>query len=175
MDSSLPPLTKPEQIDRKHKVVGFTCGRDSLDDWLQNYALKSNAAGDSRVFVICNTSGEVAGYYSVSAGSVNRKEATRKIGTNAPNPVPMALIGRLAVHKDMQKQGIGAALMRDAVLRVAQAAEIMGIKGIMVHALDADAARFYAERGFHPSKIDDHHLMISMSEVIAELSSPPKG
>lgn len=86
----------------------------------------------------------------------------------------MALIGRLAVHKDMQKQGIGSALMRDAILRVAQAAEFMGIKGIMVHALDAAAAKFYAERGFRPSKVDDHHLMISMLEVVAELSSPPK-
>jgi len=86
----------------------------------------------------------------------------------------MALIGRLAVHKDMHKQGIGSALMRDAILRVAQAAELLGIKGIMVHAIDADAARFYAERGFRPSKIDERHLMISMLEVIAELSSPPK-
>lgn len=86
----------------------------------------------------------------------------------------MALIGRLAVHKDMQQQGIGSTLMRDAVLRVAQAAEFMGIKGIMVHALDDDAARFYTQCGFHPSKIDAHHLMISMSEVTAELSAPPK-
>ncbi|MCJ7590522.1 MAG: GNAT family N-acetyltransferase, partial [Woeseiaceae bacterium] len=123
---------------------------------------------------IRNTFGEVAGYYSVSAGSVSRKEATRKIGANAPDPVPMALLGRLAVHKDMHKQGIGSALMRDAILRVAQAAELLGIKGIMVHAIDADAARFYAERGFRPSKIDERHLMISMLEVIAELSSPPK-
>lgn len=109
-----------------------------------------------------------------SAGSVNRKEATRKIGANAPDPVPMALIGRLAVHKDMQQQGIGSTLMRDAVLRVAQAAEFMGIKGIMAHALDDDAARFYTQCGFHPSKIDAHHLIISMSEVTAELSAPPK-
>lgn len=140
---------------------------------MQNYALESNAAGDSKVFVVRNTSGEVAGYYSISAGSVSRKEATRKIGRNAPDPVPMALIGRLAVHKDMQQQGIGSALMRDAILRVAQASEFLGIKGIMVHALDDDAAKFYTERGFRPSKVDDQHLMISMSELTAELSSPP--
>lgn len=141
---------------------------------MKNRAAKSNAAGDSKVFVICGADGVVAGYYSISAGSVTREEATRKIGNNAPDPVPMALIGRLAVHRDRQQQGIGSALLRDAILRIAQAAEYLGINGIMVNALDDDSARFYAKRGFRPSKIDEHHLMISMSEVTAELSSPPK-
>lgn len=116
----------------------------------------------------------MAGYYAISAGSVCRQEATRKIGRNAPDPVPMALIGRLAVRQGMQRQGVGSALLRDAILRIAQAAEHMGIKGIMVHALDDDSAEFYAKSGFRPSKVDDHHLMISMSEVTAELSAPPK-
>jgi len=84
----------------------------------------------------------------------------------------MALIGRLAVSNEMQKQGIGSALLRDAILRIAQAAEHMGIKGIMVHALDDDSTKFYAARGFRPSKVDAQHLMISMSEVAVELSSP---
>jgi GNAT superfamily N-acetyltransferase len=86
----------------------------------------------------------------------------------------MALIGRLALHKDMQQQGIGSALLRDAILRIAQAAEHMGIKGIMVHALDDDSVNFYVRRGFRPSKVDDRHLMISMLEISAELSSPPQ-
>lgn len=116
----------------------------------------------------------MAGYYAISAGSVCRKEATRKIGINAPDPVPMALIGRLAVQQGMQQQGIGSALLRDAILRIAQATEHIGIKGIMVHALDDDSAEFYAQRGFRPSKVDDHHLMISMSDVAAELSISPK-
>ena len=116
----------------------------------------------------------MAGYYAISAGSVCRKESTRKIGRNAPDPVPMALIGRLAVHHGMQQQGIGSALLRDAILRIAQAAEHMGIKGIMVHALDDGSAKFYAQRGFRPSKVDGHHLMISMSELTAELSAPPE-
>lgn len=86
----------------------------------------------------------------------------------------MALIGRLAVHQGMQQRGIGSALLRDAILRIAQAAEHLGIKGVMVHALDDDSAEFYAKRGFRPSKVDAHQLMISMSEVTAELSSPPE-
>ena len=173
-DFSQLPLTKPEEISRKHEIAAFTCERDSLDDWLKNQALKSNSAGDSKVFVILEEGGEVIGYYAISAGSVSRKEATRKIGANAPDPVPMALIGRLAIHKNHQRQNIGSALLRDAILRIAQAAEHMGIKGIMVHALDDDSAKFYAERGFQPSKVDGHHLMISISEVTAELLSPPK-
>lgn len=168
------PLTQPEEISGARNVAEFACGRDSLDDWLKYKAAKSNATGDSKVFVICDDRGRVAGYYSISAGSVSRKEATRKIGRNAPDPVPMALIGRLAVHQDRQCQGIGSALLRDAILRIAQAAEYLGIKGIMVHALDDDSAKFYAKCGFRQSKVDEYHLMISMSEVTAELSSPPK-
>ena len=141
---------------------------------MNNQALKSNTTGDSKVFVICNDDGQVAGYYAISAGSVRRQEATRKIKRNAPDPVPMALIGRLAVHQGMQQQGVGSALLRDAILRIAQAGEHMGIKGIMVHALDDDSAKFYAKRGFRPSKVDNRHLMISMAELTAELSSPPE-
>ena len=113
----------------------------------------------------------MASYYAISAGSVCRKDATRKIGRKAPDPVPMALIGRLAIHQGMKQQGVGSALLRDTVLRIAQAAEHMGIKGIMVHALDDDSAEFYVQRGFRPSKFDDYHLMISMPEVTAELSA----
>lgn len=173
MGLRLPPPTKPEEINRNHNVAGFTCGRDSLDDWLKNRALKSSAAGDSKVLVICNEGGEVVGYYAICASSVSRKEATSKLKRNAPDPIPMGLIARLAVRDDMQKQGIGPALLRDAILRISQAAEKIGVKGILVHALDDDAASFYAHSGFRPSTIDEHHLMISLAEIIAELSSPP--
>jgi len=140
---------------------------------LKNRALKSNAAGDTKVFVICNEGGEVIGYYAICAGAVSHKEATRRLKRNAPDPIPIALIARLAVREDMQKQGIGPALLRDATLRISQAAEKIGVKGILVHALDDEAASFYTYFGFRPSSIDKHHLMISMTEIIAELSSPP--
>lgn len=166
-------LSRPEELNRDHNVTGFRCGRESLDDWLKNRALKSNAAGDSRVFVTCNHSDEVVGYYAVSAGSVRRRDAVGKIKRNAPDPIPMALIGRLAVRFDYQGEGIGPALLRDAVLRVSQASESIGIKGILVHALDEEAAKFYVRMGFRPSMASEFHLMISLRDVGAELERGP--
>lgn len=170
-----PPLTKPEELTRDHNIAGFSCGRESLDDWLKNRAVKSNAAGDSKVFVINNDAGEVVGYYAISAASVTHKEAISKLRRNAPDPIPMALIGRLAVREDMQGHDIGPALLRDAILRIVQASNHMGIKGVLVQALDEDAANFYSHQGFHPSPIDDNHLMISLKEITAELSAPSGG
>ena len=172
-DSRSDRLTKPEELNRDHDVSAFCCGRESLDDWLKNRALKSNMAGDSRVFVICNRSGEVVGYYAVSAGSVRRHDAVGKIKRNAPDPIPMALIGRLAVRVDLQGHGVGPALLRDAVLRISQASEHIGVKGVLVHALDEEAARFYARMGFRPSTASDRHLVISLKDIAAELGRGP--
>lgn len=115
----------------------------------------------------------MVGYYAICAASVSHKDATGKLKRNAPDPIPMALIARLAVREDMQKQGIGSALLRDAILRISQAAQEIGIKGILVHALDDDAASFYTHLGFRPSTIDEHQLMVSLAEIIEGLSSPP--
>lgn len=168
-DSKRGRLSKPEALNRGHDVSGFDCGRESLDDWLKNRALKSNAAGDSRVFVICDDAPEVVGYYAISAGSVGRDNAVGKIRRNAPDPIPMALIGRLAVRNDLQGHGIGPALLRDAVLRISQASQHIGVKGILVHALDGEAANFYAHMGFRPSLASDFHLMISLQDIVVEL------
>lgn len=166
-------LTKPEEINRDHKVEDFSCTKESLDDWLKRRALKSHLAKDSRVFVVCNEANEVVGYYAICAASVARDEAISKLSRNAPDPIPMALIARLAIRDDMQGQGIGPSLLRDAILRVSQASEHIGIKGILVHALDDDAASFYLHEGFHPSSIDDKVLMVQLAEVATELSNPP--
>lgn len=162
-------LTKPEKISRDHDISAFDCGRDSLDDWLKHRALKSSIAGDSRVYVICDDSGEVVGYYAVSAGSVCRDDAVGKLKRNAPDPIPMALIGRLAVREDLHGLGIGPALLRDAILRISQASEQIGVKGILVHALDEEAAKFYTRMGFHPSPASDYHLMVSLQDIAVEL------
>jgi predicted N-acetyltransferase YhbS len=162
-------LSRPEELNRDHDVSGFDCERESLDDWLKNRALKSNAVGDSRVFVICDDAMEVVGYYAISAGSVGRDDAVGKIKRNSPDPIPMALIGRLAVRNDLQGHGIGPALLRDAILRISQASQHIGVKGVLVHALDEEAAKFYAHMGFRPSPASDFHLMISLKDIIAEL------
>ena len=172
-DSEKPRLGKPEEIQRHHDVSGFSCGRESLADWLKDRAFKSNAAGDSRVFVICDHSGEVVGYYAISAGSIRRDVAVGKIKRNAPDPIPMALIGRLAVGVDCQGHGAGPALLRDAVLRISQASEHIGVKGVLVHALDDEAANFSKRMGFRPSAASDYHLMVSLQDIVVELDRGP--
>ncbi|MGY8796210.1 MAG: GNAT family N-acetyltransferase, partial [Woeseiales bacterium] len=101
----------------------------------------------------------MVGYYAISAASVTHEEAISKVKRNAPDPISMGLIGRLAVRADMQGHRIGPALLRDAILRIAQASDHIGIKGVLVHALDEDAANFYAHHGFSSSPANDNHLM----------------
>jgi len=166
-------LTKPEKLNSGHLVADFTCGKDALDDWLKRRALKSHLAQDSRVYVVCNDAGKVVGYYAICGSVVARKEAISKIRRNAPDPVPMVLIGRLAVCQDMHNMGIGSALIRDAIFRTINASEHIGVKGILLHAMDDEAASFYAHIGFQPSPVDDKIMMIRLKDIAAELSNGP--
>ena len=177
MRPKLPPtsrLSKPHEITRDHHVAGFSCGKPELDDWLERRALKNHAAGDTRVFVITNEASEVVAYVAISAASVARESATSKLRRNAPDPVPMGLIARLAVRKDMKGQKIGPSLLREAILRIVNASEHIGIRGILVHAMDADAVSFFRHMGLHPSPIDEMTLIVSMREIEAELPREPQ-
>jgi predicted N-acetyltransferase YhbS len=165
----VPKLSKPHEITRDHNIAGFSCGKPELDEWLERRALKSHASGDSRVFVITNESDEVVAYVAISAASVVRNEATSKLRRNAPDPIPMGLIARLAVRSDMKEMGVGPALLREAVFRIVNASEQIGIRGILVHAMDAGAMSFYKHMGFHSSPIDEMTLMVSMNEIQSEL------
>jgi len=162
-------LLSPEPITRDHKVAGFSCGRESLDRYLIRDALKRDAAGDAKVVVLATTDLEVIGYYTVSSASVSRKAATRNLRRNSPESVPMALIGRFAIDSRYQRQGLGMALMKDAILRIALASEQIGIKGVLLHAIDDDAKAFYASCGFRASGVDDNLMMVSLREIAAEL------
>ncbi|NIW24669.1 MAG: GNAT family N-acetyltransferase, partial [Gammaproteobacteria bacterium] len=130
---------------------------------------------DAKVIVLAKSDLEVIGYYTVSSASVSRKAATRKLKRNSPEPVPMALIGRFAIDDRYQKRGIGKALMKDAILRIAQASEQIGIKGVLLHAIDDDAKAFYARCGFRPSGVEDNLLMATLKEIAAELARLSSG
>jgi GNAT superfamily N-acetyltransferase len=166
-------LRPPEGITRDHHVAGFSCGHDSLDNYLSRRALKADAAGDAKVIVLTTTEMDVIGYYAISSGSVSRKVATRKLKKNSPDPIPMALIGRFAIDRRYQGQGLGKALMKDAVLRICGAGEKIGIKGILLHAIDTDARKFYEKCGFSESGIEDHLMMVLLEEIAAELGRGP--
>ena len=115
----------------------------------------------------------VVGYYSLAAGSVARERAPGRVKRNVPDPVPVVVLGRLAVDRAFKSQGLGSALLRDAVLRTLQAADIIGVRAILVHALSEQAKRFYQERGFAPSPMNPMTLMVTISETIIALRKKP--
>ena len=167
-------FARPQEITRKHGTAGFACGKPALDEWLQRHALKSHHKGDARVLVVCDASLRVLAYVAVCAASVERKEAAAKIRRNAPNPIPMGLIARLAVTEEAQGRRIGPALLREAIFRIINAGEHIGIRGILVHAMDEDAANFYLRMGFSPSPIDEMTLMVSIEEIRQSLAPGPQ-
>jgi GNAT superfamily N-acetyltransferase len=157
-------LSAPEKLTPAHDLSQFACGEPALDDWLQRRALDNEERGASRTYVVCQGR-RVAGYYALAVGAVAHTTATGKIRRNMPDPVPVMVIGRLAIDSAFQGQGIGAALLRDAVLRTVQAAEIAGIRAILVHAISERARQFYVGCGFAASPVDSMTLMISVAEA----------
>ncbi len=166
-------LQRPQRITRDHKVAGFSCGHDSLDRYLIRDALKRDGAGDAKVIVLPNDELQVIGYYAISSASVARDAATSKLRRNSPDPIPMALIGRFAIDSRYHKRGLGTALMKDAILRISQASDLIGIRGILLHAIDDDAKNFYLSCGFSESGVEDNLMMVTLKQVAAELERKP--
>jgi GNAT superfamily N-acetyltransferase len=165
MSRSDQPLRAPEKLRAEHDLSGFECGEPSLDDWLRRRALPNEKSGASRTYVVC-TGLHVVGYYALAAGAVAHVEAPGRIRRNMPDPVPVMIIGRLAVHKDHQGRKIGPSLLRDAVLRTLQAADVAGIRAILVHAISERARQFYEDCGFMASPMDPMTLMITVAEAV---------
>jgi len=154
-------LSPPEPLRPGHDLASFECGRPALDNWLRPRALRNESAGASRTYVVCDAL-RVVGYYCLAAGAVECARTPGRVRRNMPDPVPVMLMGRLAVDRTQQGAGLGRALLRDAILRTLQAAEIAGMRALLVHALDQDAARFYRYNGFLPSPMDPFVLMLPL-------------
>ncbi|HTX49922.1 MAG TPA: GNAT family N-acetyltransferase, partial [Caulobacteraceae bacterium] len=133
-------------------------------NWLRRRALANEAAGASRTFVTC-FEGRVVGYYSLAAASVVHDVATSRARRNMPDPVPAVVLGRLAVDRSLQGRGLGAGLLQDAALRVAAAADSIGVRVLLVHALSEDAKRFYLRFGFRESPMEPMTLMVTLDEL----------
>lgn len=157
-------LAAPEPIGLHHDIDAFGSGVPALDEWLKRRARRNEAEGASRTFVTC-MGARVVGYYSLAAASVLHAAATGKTRRNMPDPVPVVLLGRLAIDRSWQGKGLGADLLQDAVLRVLGAADIIGVRAILVHAISEDAKAFYEKHGFHPSPIEPLTLMITIEEA----------
>ena len=159
-------LTAPMPLTEHHVTDGFSCGIDSLDDWLKRRSLKNQIQGASRTFVVCDEA-RVVGYFALASGAITTTQATGKLRRNMPNPIPVVILGRLAVDRPLHGKGFGRALVRDASMRFMQAADVIGIRGMTVHALTDDAKAFYEKVGFDPSPLDTHLLMITLADLVA--------
>jgi GNAT superfamily N-acetyltransferase len=162
-------LSPPEPLAAHHQLEDFTCGEPSLDEWLRRRAHANQASGASKTFVVSDGQ-KVVGYYALASGGVTAKSVPGKFRRNMPDPVPVVLLGRLAVDRAYQGQGIGRALFRDAALRVSHAAETIGIRGIVVHAISEEARKFYLALGFDPSPLDPMTLLVTLADIRATLS-----
>jgi ribosomal protein S18 acetylase RimI-like enzyme len=157
-------LTAPAPLGDPHDITEFSSGDVALDDWLKRRARGNQASGASRTFVVSDDT-RVVGYYALASSSVASNEATGRFRRNMPNPIPVVVLARLAIDQNYQRRGIGRALVRDAAKRILAAGEEIGIRGMIVHAINEDAKAFYLEMGFLPSPISELTLMISLADL----------
>jgi GNAT superfamily N-acetyltransferase len=159
-------LQAPVPLADHHDVEAFASGAPTLDAWIRRKARANQASGASRTYALCRGD-RVVGFYALAAGSVSHDLSPRKLRQNMPDPVPVIVLGRLAVDVSEQGHGLGRALLRDAVLRVAAAAREVGVAAMLVHALNDRAKAFYVAAGFDPSPVDPMVLILRIKDVNA--------
>ncbi len=166
-----PMLSAPQRLAGNHQLSSFDSGEPSLDDWLKRRAAKNQANDSSRTYVVC-VGETVIGYYCLAAGAIGHAEAPPPMKRNRPDPVPVLVLGRLAIHKDHHQKGIGTALLNDAIRRAIQAGSIAGVTALLVHAISEQARRFYLSRGFIVSPVKPMTLCLMLATVEQALREP---
>lgn len=169
---SADPARRVEKLRRDHNVESFDCGAEELNRFLIRYAWQNQQAGASQTYV--GLVGElVIGYHTLAVGQVSHEGAPERLARGlARHPIPIMLLARLAVDKAWQGQGAGRSLLKDALQRTLQAADIAGIRGVAVHAKDAVARGFYEHFNFVPSPTDPLHLFLLLKDIKAQPSTP---
>ena len=157
-------LGAPQHLTSEHDVSDFDSGVPELDHWLKRRALQNEASRASRTFVIVDDR-RVIGYYALATGAVTREAATSRVRRNMPEPVPVMVLARLAIDRRHQGAGLGADLLRDALLRTLQAADIAGIRAVLLHAVSDEAKRFYVHHGFIESSLDPMTMMMTLADI----------
>jgi GNAT superfamily N-acetyltransferase len=161
----------PAPITADQELADFDSGESSLNEWLKKRAFKNHMSGASRCFVLC-AGANVIGYYSLSAGAISHETAPKPMRRNMPDPLPVLLLGRLAVDKRYHNQGIGQALLRDAMLRAVNVAGDAGVFALLVHALSDQAKQFYLSRGFVESPLQPMTLIMTIETIRSILAEP---
>jgi len=165
-DAEANRFAAPELLEAGHDSSTFGCGAPMLDDWLRRRVLPNQISGGSRTYVLTRAN-LVIGYFTLAAGAIAVDEAPGRVRRNMPDPIPVAVLGRLAIDRTWQGRGLGRLLLRDAILRTRQAAETIGIRAVLVHALSPEAKRFYESSGFRESPANPMTLIVSLSDAIA--------
>lgn len=165
------PLSAPEPLGAHHVRDGFDCGNGDLNFWLKRRALANQASGATRTFVVCRRNRVVA-YSALAAGAISSSSAPGRIRRNMPDPIPALVLARLAVDLSEQGNGIGAALLKDMLLRARRASQEHGLAAVLVHAIDENARRFYSRFGFLSSSTEALTLYARLADIENALKPP---
>lgn len=165
-------LSAPEPLVSHHQIEAFDSGVASLDDWLKRRAIQNQVSGASRTFVACEKEKNlVVGYYALASGAVAAEVTHGRFRRNMPDPIPVVILARLAAGRAYQGQGLGRGLFQDAARRVIYAAETIGVRGLLIHALSDKAKEFYLRLGLDPSPLEPMTLMVTLADLRASLTS----
>ena len=156
-------LLAPQPLTAVHRVNDFACGEPSLDEWLKRRALNNQQSGASRTFVVVDAENRVQGFYALAAGAVSHQLATGAVRRNMPDPIPVMVLGRLAVDRRAQGIKLGAGMLQDAVNRSIHVAQNVGIRALLAHALNEQARAFYEHYGFVVSPNHPMTLMLALN------------
>lgn len=155
-------MQAPEPIQTSHDTSSFDCGNALLNDWLKRRALANHSGGATRCYVVTQADAVVA-YYALSAGAVAASQATGNVKRNMPDPIPVLVLARLVIDQRCQAQGLGKALLKDAVQRAVRVARDVGVRALLVHAIDTSAQAFYLKHGFSASLTAPLTLMLRLT------------
>jgi GNAT superfamily N-acetyltransferase len=159
-------LRAPEPLGPRHLLEGFDCGKPALNDWLLRYARQAQGSGSAKTFVVADVDERVAGYFSLTVGQVDTLEAPARIRKGMGQyPVPVVILARLAVSQQDHGHGIGFGLLQDALRRTMLIAEQAGIRAMLTHPIDEDAAKFYTRFGFIASPLREQQLLLLLKDA----------
>ena len=158
-------LIPPEALNAEHRVSSFDCGKPVLNDWLVRHARQAQASGSAKTFVVVDME-RIVGYFSLTVGQVDTLEAPGRIRKGMGQyPIPVVLLARLAVSLHHQGRGIGRGLLQDSIRRTLMVAEHAGIRALLAHPIDEDAARFYLRFGFVASPLREQQLLLLLKDA----------
>jgi GNAT superfamily N-acetyltransferase len=159
-------LRAPQPLAAQHRLEGFDCGKPALNDWLLRHARQAQASGSARTFVVAEDDDRAAGYFSLTVGQVDALAAPERIRKGmAQYPLPVVILARLAVSRQHQGRGIGVAMLQDAIRRTLMIAEQAGIRAMLTHPIDDDAALFYTRFGFVASPLREQQLLLLLKDA----------